>query len=233
MPPALVANRFNLDGYNTGTAWACTITNPTAIAVGSLLTIRIHVTAGATATSITDPRGNSWTLRGPAHNGNNDWRFYIAYCIVSNPYQGGDSVTINASYGTSKIASMDEFSGIELSSPEDVIVFEYDGPNVGEWSATLPALTGASHLLVGGMAVHSDDRAYTPYTPPPWTALSSQTTWEDFQGRRNLIGHYAVHSTGGSPTYSGGISQFQSCAIGVIAFKARLISGKTQTVVVS
>lgn len=232
MAAALVASRMQVQVYNQPASYAAALSSPASIAVGSLLVMRATVVGDRTLNSITDPRGNTWTIPGGAYVWSNGYYLYMAYCIVATAYQPGDTLTLVRSGSGSAAVTVDEFSGIALISPLDQSALDFDGPNAGEWHNTgIAALTGTEHLLVGGIANYGDInfRSWSPITPPAWTDLPAVDIWEDGQGARTVRGHYALHSGGGTPAYEGYIGGgSNNVGTGILAFKVKPASARSQ-----
>lgn len=131
MAIAKVADRGTHAALDAATTSTLTITNPTSIALGNHLIMRIagdNSGSSGAARTLTipnsasgDPR-NAWTIHaasnidpGAASAGCTTW---IAYCHVDTPYQAGDTIILNWSGNIGANAEvLEEWSGIERTTP--------------------------------------------------------------------------------------------------------------------
>lgn len=126
-----------------------------SIAVGSYLIAywaidNSGLNGAATVTTITDPRGNTWTLLTAANNDPGvaaaGITCRVAYCRVVTPYADGDDLTWDYNDNTTAKAIMvTEWSGIHATSPVAVAQTQSTG------ASTTPSSPAMSPTAAGQM----------------------------------------------------------------------------------
>lgn len=104
--PLLIASR------GTTITNALALTNPTAIAVGSVLVLAGYNGAGTAMSALADSRGNPWTIVQQRSHPASGRRLYLAVARVDTAYQAGDSITW-AGPGSTRIFEVWELGAIK------------------------------------------------------------------------------------------------------------------------
>jgi hypothetical protein len=112
-----------------------TITVPNAIPIGDTLLARVAHAYNASAPTITDTRGNTWTRDRTAPSTGTISRLSIYSCPVTVAIQAADTITITTPNVTDKVAVVDRFSGL---------LTNVDVTNGATGSSTAPAVSASS-----------------------------------------------------------------------------------------
>jgi hypothetical protein len=224
---AHVAQRANFGSSAVSAAHVVALSNPTAISVGNHLILRATASGSSTRqiSSITDPRGNTWTQAGVAQNGTN-FNTQIWWARVATVYQAADSLTLNSSATSNLAAVVDEFSGLPATSAFDQSAGAVD--TIGTDTAFDTGLTAttsqADELLIGALGRGANDTpTITPETlSPAWQALGTAISTGTI---RHVYGHYRVVSSAGTYKYAGTMSISNFDAEVIVTFKAAAAVG--------
>lgn len=242
MAIAKVADRGTKVNTAAANTVVVTLTNPTVIAVGSYLILRLVCAnsggggAARSITSVTDPRSNTWTRvltqnidPGAADAG---CTTHLLYARVATAYLAGDTITVNLSGNVTKAAGViEEWSGLESTGQPGA-----DSGTGNTANTTNPApVTGltpplANYLVyvVDGWRGPSTDgyTADTDVLEGSWTALTklgTGTTTTDW----TVCGDYKVVSGTSAQSHqaSGGWGANRPAAsVGTAAFKAEVVA---------
>ncbi|MBA2439198.1 MAG: hypothetical protein H0V50_00805 [Thermoleophilaceae bacterium] len=230
MAAAHVAERANYGSSALSTAHVVALTNPTAITVGNHLIIRINTSGGATRhpTSITDPRGNTWTMdAGPVYvltaYGTSIWS-----CKVATAYLAGDTLTLNSGTSSHLAAVVNEFSGLVATGWADKAATFADenalqDPNTFDTGLTATT-SQADELLIGAIGAQGGS-AYvvTPETlTPAWVGLGGASSTSTV---RHIRGSYRIVAAVATYKYAGTLSELGTESTLIATYKATAAGG--------
>lgn len=186
-----VAFEKNLGTDGSGAGGNLALTVPAGgVPIGNVVCCASCVSNSATVT-ITDSRGNTYTLQLELA-GTTSWVPRIHTAEITTALLAGDTITFTFNTGTHKVATADEFSGV------DEIIDVAPGGATGTTTAVSNNITtvNADDLIYGHASY------YVGATPAPTLALTDPTNWietaehESGSGRAQTTFHRIVASTG-------------------------------------
>ncbi|MBI5734050.1 MAG: hypothetical protein HY973_03875 [Candidatus Kerfeldbacteria bacterium] len=205
----------------------CVITVPVGgVALGNLIVGVATSGSGQDVVSVTDSRGNSYTVGPLAHNtAGTDWGSNYFYGKATTALLNGDSITVTFanSYYDAKICRALEYSGIASSNFFDGANFNMDDtfPQSSTGDTGTVTATGNNDLLVVFCSAGTD--------PMTWTNTINFTT----RGSTINGGGISVYSedrtvsSSGSYSAGPGLSAQQYWICHILAFKAAPFSNNS------
>lgn len=149
-----------------------TISITSAIPIGSTLVARIAQSYTSSAPTITDTRGNVWTVQKTSKDGALTVRGSIATCAVTTALQAGDSITVTYPSGTTaRQVAVDEFAIVK--TPTVV-----DASNTAAYTTStqlgtnIAVTTTQAYCLLVGMVLCTGDNTIAYTEDPAYTSLS-------------------------------------------------------------
>ncbi len=155
-----VKNIGNVNTKTTGTSLVINVTE--SVPAGNTIIVRVLTDYTASAATIADSKGNTYTRDRTAPNSGNTMRAAIFSAPITTALVPGDTITITTPSTAAKVAIADEFRGLLSSSILDV-------QNGTSGSSTTPGTsisintTHANSLVLGFVGVEGpqDDDTYT------------------------------------------------------------------------
>jgi Concanavalin A-like lectin/glucanases superfamily len=155
-----VKNIGNVNTKATGTSLTINVTE--SVNVGNTIIVRVLTDYTASAPTITDSKGNTYTRDRTAPNSGTTMRAAIFSAPITSALSPGDTITITTPSTAAKVAIADEFSGLLTSGVLDV-------QNGTSGSSTTPGTsisintTHANSLVLGFVGVEGpqDEDTYT------------------------------------------------------------------------
>lgn len=136
-----------ISARGTSTSSPLTLTTPTSIAVGSVLVLAGFNSSNQNLTSLSDTRGNTWTLHHQGSHPANGVRAYFASCRVDTAYQSGDTITWAGLTG-SQMFEVLELGPVSFTDYFDTSAQAASGTNAGQTSSGNITTSGAC-IIVG------------------------------------------------------------------------------------
>lgn len=159
--PQKVADRGSVQNTTTGTTSLVDLAAGASITVGNYLIARVACDNSGTngvapGLTVSDPRGNTWTVLGPALQdpgaANAGIAGYLAYCKVTNAFSNGDDVTFTWGITTpAKAIVVEEWKNIHGGTPVAVAATTANGASTSPSAARTPLLVG--QLVYGMVAI--------------------------------------------------------------------------------
>jgi hypothetical protein len=148
-------------GTQTGTATTYVITLSATAAAGNLAIGRIGTGSTVTISSVTDSRGNTWTV--DKTQGSGPSAHLVSTGQDVGTLQSGDTITITISGSIAAgTAIFDEFSGMDITSSRvDKTAGNSAGATTARDAGTTAATTQADELVVGAFAIAGDETSLT------------------------------------------------------------------------
>jgi hypothetical protein len=169
-----VQNIGQVSTKTTGTSMQISVAK--AVAAGNTIIVRVATDYSASAPTVTDSKGNTYTRDRTAPNSGNTIRAAIFSAPVTTALGVGDSITITSPNVAARVAVADEFSGLLSSSV-------LDKQNGTSGSSTTPGTSisittaQANELVVGFVAVEGPtDDTYTEDSLGQFSSLSREGT---------------------------------------------------------
>jgi antitoxin (DNA-binding transcriptional repressor) of toxin-antitoxin stability system len=204
---AYVAERGSAEvssGTNDFSALTITLTNPTAIAVGNHLILRIQENPDRAILSVADSRGHNWQEDATSVTGSARNRVWSAK--VATAFQAGDTIVITVTGGlcASIIGVVDEFSGLAATAWRDQTTTGIQATASTTFDSNTAATTvQAAELIFGALALSGALTTITPAAATPsWTALGTKQTSSASFIRSNAA-HYRIVAATEDARYNG------------------------------
>ena len=194
-----VGNIGSATTKTAGTTMQITVAN--AVPFGDTIIARVLTDYSASAPTMTDSRGNTYTRDRTAPNSGNTIRAAIFSAPVTTALQAGDTITITSANVAARAAVVDDFRGLLSSS-------FVDKTNGSSGSSTTPGstisitTTQANELIVGFAAVEGPlEDSYTEDSLGQFSTLTRAGTDADADDT-NLTVNGGYKSVGTTGTYS-------------------------------
>jgi hypothetical protein len=174
----------------------------------------------ASAPSVTDSRGNTYTRDRTGADSGNTLRASIFSAPVGTALQSGDTITITWSSSiTVRSAVADEFANITSSTPLDA---QNGSANTNATPSVSVTSTNADDMLIGYIAVAGDVAdGFTSDTIHQWTDLArTGTTGGTASGNRTINSAYRAVGATGTFTLAPILGTSSIWVGGVAAYKA-------------
>jgi hypothetical protein len=218
--PASAISRVQTVGTRTNNAATpITFTIPAGgVAAGRLLVIRGVTdadTANASGMTVTDSRGNSYTVVSYTANAGDVMNVVTAYAILTTALQAGDTITIASTAFVHFAFEVTEFSGVATTSPRDGTSATNRNGFGTAWSSGSLAITNTDDLLL--LVVGNGGGATSVQGTGGFT---EESDLNDAGMGRNFTTAWRTASAAGSYSASGTYSTNTSGNSLLIAFKA-------------
>jgi hypothetical protein len=231
--PSKVADRGSVADTASSTTTAVSMSAGGSITVGNYLIARVAADnsggGGAARTvTISDPRGNSWTVLTQANRdpgaANEGTTCTIAYAKVANAYSNGDSITVT--YSGAVVADsvvIEEWTGIHATVPEA------QGATTATGGSATPSIArdpqAASNVVYCALAIegpgsdsYTEDSDTTSGTWATLTVIGGSNATADLN--QKTAGAYKAVSAGGSQTWDPTITSRDWAAVAFAIAKA-------------
>ncbi len=204
----------------TGTSMQITLTN--AVSAGHTIIVRVLTDYSASAPTIADSKGNTYTRDRTAPNSGTTIRASIFSSPITTALEAGDTITITTANVAAKVAIADEFSGLLSSS-------YVDKQNGTSGSSTTPGTTisittsQANELVLGFLASEGPlDDTYTEDALGQFSSLTREGT-EGSTDDTNLTisGGYKSVSVIGTYQYKPTIDPSRNWISFILSYKAQ------------
>jgi hypothetical protein len=230
--PSKVADRGSAQNLTSSQSTAVDLPDGGDIAVGNVLIARLAMdnTGGggqATTVSISDPRGNTWTVGAAANQDPGaaaaGVSCRIAYCVVENAYTDGDDLTVEFGNNTAADSTVvEEWANIDTVAPVAVAQVTNAGASATPSVAITP--TAADQLVYAAIGIEGPaGDTYTQDTDTTdgaWSGLTSlSTTSGTAAANATVRGASKLVTTAGTPaeqTWNPGITSRDWAAVAIV-----------------
>lgn len=217
---AFVKNVGKTSTKTTGTSMQITLTE--SVAAGNTLIARVVTDYSASASSITDSKGNTYTRDRTAPNSGTTIRAAIFSSPITTALVPGDTITITTPNVAAKAAVVDEFSGLLTSS-------FVDQQNGTSGSSTTPGTTISitttqdNELILGFVAVEGPlEDTYTEDALGQFSSLPREGTDSgDAVTNVTINGGYKSVGTSGTYQYKPTLDPSRNWITFIISYKAQ------------
>jgi hypothetical protein len=206
--------------YNpgTGTVATRTVSLPVAVPVGDTLLLCASGESSSILSSVTDSRGNTWTVGGTVNNGLT-LHVGFAHCHVTTALQVGDTVTVTegSARNTLNIA-IHQFTAMDTTAAVDKAA-SGTGTSVSPATAATATTTQALELLYACFCINDQAQAETVTAGTGYMRLTYITTTRG-TADRGLIAEYQFVQATGAYTGTCTISVSKAWAATIGTYKA-------------
>lgn len=182
--------------YNTGTtATTRTVSLPVAVPVGDTLVLCANGESSSTLSSVTDSRGNTWTVDGTV---NNSLTLHVgfAHCHVTTALQVGDTVTVTESSARNTFnIAIHQFTDLDTTATVDKAA-SGTGTSVSPATAATASTTQELELLYACFSINDQNAAETVTAGSGFTLLTYITTTRGSADRGLIAEYQFVQATG-------------------------------------
>lgn len=227
--PTKVADRGSAENLTSSQSTAVDLPAGSSITVGNVLIARLAMdnTGGggqATAVTISDPRGNTWTVGEAANRdpgaASAGISCRIAYCVVENAYSDGDDLTVN--FGNNTVADstvVEEWENIDPVAPVAVAQVVNNGGSATPSVTITP--TAPDQLTYCAIAIEGPaGDTYTQdsdTTNGAWSGLTSlSTTSGTAVSNATVRGASKLVTAAGDQTWNPGITNRDWAAVAIV-----------------
>lgn len=196
---------------------------------GNVMVLMVGCSGGRTVSSVTDSKGNTWTVNYTAGNGS-AVGCSVAFTTITTPLVNGDTISITPSVACFIGAVAQEYSGIDPASP-----LRTDAANGQGWVSSTAATGGttagtsaAGDLVIGAFCGDNAFLIATPgagYTNETGVATSTTVVTLDWESKTATGGstEAATATWSGIANGAGGTVVFAQTSTGGAGSKVTMV----------
>lgn len=200
----------------TGNATSTTLTADKACTAGNLLVVALVCQGNDVITSVTDSKGNTWTVGPTIANGTNQGTS-MAYTLQDGGAIAiGDTIVAHHTTAPGRVLTCDEFSGVDSTTPTTGSAGTATGSSTAPAATMAGATTDADAMVYGivgynGTGTHTADGSFTE---------SNEGLVNNAGVNRKLATEYQIVSATGTYGFTDSLSASGAWSAAVMAFKA-------------